>query len=71
MFSSNMQRFVNYIMAIIIIIGNLVILNYFRKLDRIEECKIGAQELEFIEKYLYSLVFLNIAVFAMQMMQIA
>lgn len=71
MFSGDMQRTLNYIMAIIIVVGNLVILNYFRRLDRIEECKIGLEELEFIEKYLYSLIFLNITVFVLQMLRIA
>ena len=70
MFSSNLQRTVNYLMAIIMIIGNLVMLNYFRRLDTIEECQISPEELGFVKKYIYGLLFLNILVFVLQMMQI-
>ena len=70
MFSSNLQRTVNYIMAIIIVVGNLVILNYLRKLDKVEDCAISAEELDFMKKYLYGMIFLNITVFAFQVMQL-
>ena len=71
MFSSNLQRTVNYIMAIIIVVGNLVILNYLRKLDKVEDCAISPDELDFMKKYLYGMIFLNITVFAFQMFKIA
>ena len=67
----NLQRTINYIMAIIIVVGNLVILNYLRKLDKVEDCAISDEELEFMKKYLYGMIFLNIAVFILQMLQIA
>ena len=71
MFSSNLQRTVNYIMAIIIVVGNLVILNYLRKLDKVDDCVISAEELDFMKKYLYGMIFLNITVFVLQMFKIA
>ena len=71
MFSSNLQRTVNYLMAIVIVIGNLVILNYLRKLDSVEDCVLSKGELDFMKKYLYGMIFLNVTVFILQIGDIA
>lgn len=71
MFSTNLQRTVNYLMAIVIIIGNLVILNYLRKLDSVDDCVLSKGELDFMNKYLYGMIFLNVTVFILQILNIA
>ena len=71
MFSTVLQWAINYLIAIVIIIGNLVILNYLRKLDNIDDCVLSKGELDFMKKYLYGMIFLNLTVFILQIGDIA